>query len=395
MKKQTVRDIGLKGQRALVRAALNVPVKDGQVKDTFRIEAALPTINYVLEQGGAVLLLSHHSKEGTSLAPVAPVLEKLLGRPVRFIADALSHEAYTAATSATPGDVILFENLRFHPEEEANDPDFAKTLAGLGDVYVDDDFTTMHRDHASISGIPQHLPAVAGLLVEKEVDYIQGALEAPNRPLVAVLGGAKVSTKIEILKNLVSKVDALLLTGPIANTFALAEGKPIGKSVAEPDMTNIALEIKSLAESNDTQLFIPEQVVVSKSLERPEKVQTVSWQDVADNDYVVDATPAYADTLKRAIYDFLDFDGKSTIIWNGPLGVTEVPEFAAGSKAMADVIIETKGVSIVGGGDTAGFVDAQGLHDKFTWVSTGGGASLELMSGKLLPGLEALNDQAK
>lgn len=393
MKKQTVRDIDLKGQRVLVRAALNVPIKDSRVTSAFRLEASLPTLKYILEQGGSILLLSHHSKEGMSLAPVAPALEKLLGRPVRFIADALSDEAKTAVTGIQPGQIILFENLRFHPEEEANDPVFAKTLAALGDVYVDDDFTTMHRDHASISGIPKHLPAVAGLLVEKEVDYIQGALEAPNRPLVAVLGGAKVSTKIEILKNLVSKVDALLLTGPIANTFALAEGKPIGKSVAEPDMVDTAKEIRALAEKSNTELFIPEQIIVSKSLARPEKVQTVAWQDVADDDYVVDATPAYADTLKRVIYDFLDFDGKSTIIWNGPLGITEVPEFAAGSKAMAEAIIATKAISILGGGDTAGFVDAQGLHDKFTWVSTAGGASLELMSGKPLPGLDTLNDK--
>ncbi len=394
MKKQTVRDIDVKGKRVLLRAALNVPIADGKVTDTFRIEAGLETMRYLLEHGASLILLSHHSKEGTSLAPVGPVLEKLLGKPVQFVADALSDEAKSAAKNLKPGEVLLCENLRFHPEEEANNAHFAKTLAELGDMYVDDDFTAMHRAHASIAGIANYLPAVAGLLAEKEIEYIGKALETPDRPLVAVLGGAKVSTKIEILENLVAKVDVLMLTGPIANTFALAGGQKIGRSVAEPDMLPTVRKIIEKAKREDTELLLPEEVVVSRSLEQPKDMRTTAWGGITPDDYIVDAAPSYAVRLTEAINEFLDFNGTSTIIWNGPLGITEVPEFAAGSRAMAQAIIATKGTTIVGGGDTAAFVDAEKLHDKFTWVSTGGGASLELMAGKPMPGIDALLDKA-
>lgn len=394
MKKQTVRDIDVQGKRVLLRSALNVPMKDGVVTDAFRIEASLPTMEYLLEHGAALIIMSHHSKEGTSLAPVAAVLEEKLGRPVRFQAEVLSDAARAAAAALTPGDVMLLENLRFHPEEEANDPGFAKALAALGDIYVDDDFTTMHRDHASITGIAKYLPAVAGLLVEKEVDYITGALEHPNRPLIALLGGAKVSTKLPIFENLIPKVDTVMLTGPVANTFALAEGHPIGLSIAEPEMADEVKRLLEIAKREDTELLLPVDVVVSKSLEEPKDVRTIKWADIQPDDYIVDAAPSYAEMLKTAIYDYLDFDGKATVLWNGPLGLTEIAEFAAGSKAMAEAIIATKAISIVGGGDTAGFVDSLGLHDKFTWVSTGGGASLELMGGQELPGVAVLLDKA-
>ncbi len=394
MNKKTIRDIDVKDKRVLVRAALNVPITDGQVGDAFRIESAVPTLKHILEQGGSVLLLSHHSKEGTSLAPVGPVLEKLLGRSVRFVSDALSDEAKSVAAELEPGGVVLFENLRFHPQEEANDPAFAKALASLGDVYVDDDFTTMHREHASIVGIPKYLPAVAGLLAEKEVDYITGALETPNRPLVAIVGGAKVSTKIEFLKYLVPKVDVLVLGGAMANTFYLAQGHEVGRSVAEPELVDTAKELLSLAKREDCELFLPDEVVVSESLEQPKNVRTVKVSGVKPDDYIVDAAPGFAQVLGRAVYEFLDFDNKCTVIWNGPLGLTELPEFAAGSLAMAGAIVALPGeTSIIGGGDTAAFIDAAGRHDQFTWVSTGGGASLELMSGKKLPGVEALQDK--
>jgi len=394
MNKKTIRDIDLKNKRVLVRVALNVPIKDNQVTDSFRIEASLPTLKYLLEQNASLLLLSHHSKEGQSLAPVAPVLKKLLGRPVTFVADILSDEAKAAAKYAAPGTITLFENLRFHPEEEANDANFVKAMADLGDVYVDDDFTVMHRAHASVVGIPKYLPAVAGLLVEKEVDYITGAIEHPNRPLAAIIGGAKVSTKIEFLKYLIPKVDVLLIGGAMANTFFIGQGHEVGKSVAEPDYADESKKLLELAKQENCEIFFPEEVVVSESMEEPKNVRTVKPSEIKPNDYVVDASPEFAKVLGRAVYEFLDFDNKCTVIWNGPLGLTELPEFAAGSLAMAGAVVALPGeISIIGGGDTAAFIDAAGRHDQFTWVSTGGGASLELMSGKELPGLAALQDK--
>src|SRR6185369_2170130 len=237
------------------------------------------------------------------------------------------------------------------------------------------------------------LPGVAGLLVEKEVDYITNAVEHPNRPLISVIGGAKVSTKLEILTNLIPKVDSMLLTGPIANTFALVQGMPIGKSVADRESAEDVKKLLEIAKKENTHMLLPQEVMVSKSLEKPDKFRKVPMSGVVADDYIVDAAPSYGEMLKTEIFDFLDFDGKATVIWNGPLGITEVPEFRAGSRAMADAIIESKAITIIGGGDTAGFVDGEGLHDKFTWVSTGGGASLELMGGGGLPCVDSLQDK--
>ncbi|MDB5178666.1 MAG: pgk [Patescibacteria group bacterium] len=398
MKKKTIRDIDIKGKTILARLDWNVPIKDGQVTDAYRIESTRPTIDYLLEQGCKVIITSHLGRpDGKpdpkfSLAPAAKKAAEVLGREVKFIADCVGTEVQAAVAALEPGQLLCLENVRFHPEEEANDPAFAKQLADLAEVFVYDAFAS-YRPHASTEGVAHYLPAVAGLLVEKEVDYITGAVEHPNRPLVAVIGGAKVSTKLEILTNLVSKVDAMLLTGPIASTFAYTEGRAIGKSVAERDQTEAVKKLLEIAKTENTQVLLPEEVVVSKSLEKPQDIHTVSLGSVKDDEYIVDATPAYGEVLKRTIYDFLDFDGKATIIWNGPLGLTEVPEFRAGSRAMAQAIIDSKGISIIGGGDTASFLDQEGLHDKFTWVSTGGGASLELMSGKGLPCVDALLDK--
>jgi phosphoglycerate kinase len=288
--------------------------------------------------------------------------------------------------------MLLLENVRFHPEEEANDPAFAKELAKGSDIFVYDAFAS-YRPHASTEGVSHVLPAVAGLLVEKEVDFITGAIEHPNRPLVAIIGGAKVSTKLEILTHLIPKVDAMLLTGPIANTFALVQGTAIGKSVAERDASEDVKKLLAIAEKENTHLVLPQEVMVSKSLEKADNLHKVQLSGVAEDDYIVDAAPSYGDILKTEIYDFLDFDGKSTIIWNGPLGIIEIDEFRAGSRAMAGAIIETKATTIIGGGDTASFIDEEQLHQKFTWVSTGGGASLELMGGGGLPCVEALLDK--
>jgi phosphoglycerate kinase len=398
MTKKTIRDIDVQNKRILARLDWNVPVEDGRVADTYRIESTKDTLEYLWSRGCKIVITSHLGRPdgkpdpNYSLEPVAKAASASFGREVKFVHDCIGADAEAAVQALQPGEMLLLENVRFHPEEEANNPQFAKQLAGYGDIYVYDAFAS-YRPHASTEGVAHLLPGVSGFLVEKEVDYITQAVEHPNRPLVAVIGGAKVSTKLEILTHLIPKVDAMLLTGPIANTFAMAQGRAIGKSVAEREAVDDVKKLMQIAQAQNTQLFIPEDVVVSGSLEAAKDVRTIKLSDIKDDDYILDAAPSYAEVLKTAIYDFLDFDGKSTVIWNGPLGVTEIPEFRAGSRAMAEAIIETKAVSIIGGGDTAAFIDEEGLHDKFTWVSTGGGASLELMSGKGLPCVEALQDK--
>lgn len=403
MKKQTIRDINLKGKTIFARLDWNVPVDDGRVTDTFRIQATKPTIDYLVEQGCKVVITSHLGRpDGQpnaqfSLKPAAEAAADIFGRPVAFVDDCVGPKVVEAVAALEPGQLVCLENVRFHAEEEANDPDFAHRLIedSAADIVVYDAFAS-YRAHASTEGVSHVRPAVAGLLVEQEVDYITNAVEHPSRPLIAIIGGAKVSTKVEILDHLIPKVDAMLLTGPIANTFALAMGRPIGQSVAEHDMLDEVKRLIELAAREDvnTQLVIPEEVVVSKSLTEAKDVRTIQLDSIADDDFILDAAPSYGRVLRDTIEDFLDPDGKSTIIWNGPLGVTEMPEFRAGSRAMADAVIASGATSIIGGGDTAGFLDEEHLHDKFTWVSTGGGASLELMSGKGLPCVDALQDKA-
>ncbi|HEX3082697.1 MAG TPA: phosphoglycerate kinase [Candidatus Saccharimonadia bacterium] len=398
MNKKTIKDIDVQGKTIFARLDWNVPVENGKVVDAFRIEATRPTLEYLWDKDCKIVIASHLGRpDGTpkpefSLEPVAKKASEVLGREVKFVDDCVGPKVQEAIAALKAGEMLCLENVRFHAEEEKNDPDFAKELAKGSDIFVYDAFAS-YRPHASTEGITKVLPAVAGLLVEKEVDFIMNAVEHPNRPLVAVTGGAKVSTKLDILTNLIPKVDAMLLTGPIANTFAFVQGQKIGKSVAERDAADSVKKLLAIAEKENTEMILPERVMVSKSLEKPDHLREVSMSEVADDDYIVDAAPSYADKLKSAIYDFLDFDGKSTIIWNGPLGITEIPEFRAGSKAMAQAIIETNATSIIGGGDTASFVNEEHLEDKFTWVSTGGGASLELMGGKGLPCVDALENK--
>jgi phosphoglycerate kinase len=385
--KQTVRDIDVKGKRVLVRAPLNVPIKDGSVTDEMRLKAVVPTLKYLLEHDAKLILMSHHSKEGVSLKPVAPALGSLLGKEVRFIPDCLDDACRQDISQMKAGDIVMLENLRFHKQEEANDDAFAKSLAELGEVYVDDDFTVMHREHASVVGVPKHLPAVAGFLVEEEVTSITEALENPKRPLLAIVGGAKISTKIELLDNLLPKVDAILVGGAMANTFFAADGKSVGKSLQEEDQHELAERITKEAADKGIQLFLPIDLVVSDSAEKPLHVRTVGIDEVDPSEIIVDFGPKSVDQLKDMLAQ------KGTVIWNGPMGIAEVPEFAKGSQLLADAIIESGATSLIGGGDTAAFVDQAGIKDKFTFVSTGGGASLELMSGKTLPGLAALRDR--
>ena len=400
MHKQTVRDIDLKGKRVLVRVDYNVPINDGVVGDTLRIEASFETIKYLLDQGCSIVLMSHLGRpDGKpdakySLKPVAAKATELLNHEITFVADCVGKTAKAAVQGMAAGEIILLENTRFHTEEEANDPLFAKQLAAWGEVFVDDAFAAIHRAHASTEGVTHFLPSVAGLLVAKEVENILGALEKPNRPLVAIVGGAKVSSKIEVLEFIIPKVDILMLGGAMANTFYLADGKKVGKSLVETDQVDEARRLVALAAAEDTELLLADEVVVSKSLTQPESVRTVNLDAVQDDDIIVDAAESFASKLSPSVFEFLDFDHKCTVIWNGPIGVTEVPEFCAGSLALAGAIVALPGeISIIGGGDTAAFVNNAGRHDQFTWVSTGGGASLELMSGKKLPGIEALLDK--
>jgi 3-phosphoglycerate kinase len=398
VKKKTIRDIDLDGKTIFARLDWNVPMKDGKVVDPYRIEATRPTIQYLLDRGCKVIITSHLGRpDGKpdpkfSLEPAAKKATQVFGREVKFIGDCVGPEVEAAAAKLEPGELLCLENVRFHPEEEKNDPKFAKQLASLAEIFVYDAFAS-YRAHASTEGIAHYLPAVSGLLVEKEVDYISNAIERPKRPLISVIGGAKVSTKLEILTNLIPKVDAMLLTGPIANTFALAHGHKIGLSVAEHGEVDDVKKLIRIAEHENTLLIIPEEVVVSKSKEEAKNVRTVKLDEVEEDDYIVDAAPSYGQKLLDTLEEFLDMDDQATIIWNGPLGITEIKDFRAGSRAMADAIIKSGAISIIGGGDTATFVDEEGLQDNFTWVSTGGGASLELMSGKGLDCVEALLDK--
>jgi len=400
MTKQTVRDIDVEGKRILVRVDYNVPIKDGEVGDTLRIKASFETINYLLGKNCGIVLMSHLGRPDgkvdpkLSLAPVAKKASELLGHEIGFVDECVGPRVKEAVEALKPGEILLLENLRFHPEEEKNDKGFAKELSEWGEIYVDDAFAVIHRAHASTVGVTEYLSSVAGLLVEQEIDHIQGSLDHPNRPLAAIIGGAKVSTKIELLEALIPKVDILMIGGAMANTFFMGEGHEIGKSLAEPDFVDTVKKLVKEAEKEDTVLLLPEDVVVSKSIEEAKDVRTVKLEAVGKDDIIVDAAPSFAAALKEAMYEVLDFDNKGTVIWNGPIGIDEITEFAAGSKAVADEILDLKAISIIGGGDTAAYVDDHGLHDKFTWVSTGGGASLELMSGKELPGVAALRDSA-
>lgn len=385
--KKTVRDIDVQGKTVIVRTMLNVPIEEGVISDKKRLKAALPTLNYLLARDAALVLISHHSHEGQSLASVAPVLAELLGKPVNFVPDCLGEATDAAVKTLKAGEVVMLENLRFHPEEEANEDGFARQLASYGQIYVNDDFTTCHREHASMVGIPKYIPAVAGLGVEMEVNTITKALENPARPLVAVAGGAKISTKIPIVSFLLGKVDALFIGGAMANTFLAAGGHPVGKSLVEDDQFEAAKKIVDEIKAQNKKLLLPIDVVVTTDLKTRENIRTLPVSEVGEADYIADLGPESTKQLNTVL------DPKGTVIWNGPIGIAEEAEFDDGTMAVAEEIIASGAYSIVGGGDTADYVDNAGLADKFGFVSTGGGASLELMSGKSLPAVEVLLDK--
>ncbi len=395
MDKRTVRDVDVAGKTVLVRVDFNVPLdKQGHVTDATRIEAALPTIRYLLEHNAKVVLMSHLGRpdgkvvESLRMAPVARELERLLGQPVKTAPDCVGPEVEKMVRDLQPGEVLLLENLRFHPEEEANDPEFAKQLAALGEIYVNDAFGTAHRAHASTEGVAHYLPAVAGFLMQKELEALGGILENPQRPLAAVIGGAKVSTKIKVLQNLLTKVDLLIIGGGMANTFLKAKGLEVGKSLLEEDKLQVAWDLMREAQDKNVKLGLPVDVVVAERFEADAPSRVVPVDQVPAGWVIMDIGPKTVEEFRSLLAP------ARTIFWNGPMGVFEMPRFAEGTKAIADILARSKAITVVGGGDSVAAVEQMGYADRMTHISTGGGASLELIEGRTLPGVAALEDKA-
>jgi phosphoglycerate kinase len=393
----TVRDVDVKGKRVLVRVDLNVPLSsDGRVEDDFRIRSSLPTINYILENGGRPILISHLGRPKgkrvpeMSLKPVRDVLAELLGVTVHLAPDCIGEDVARMAASLSQGEVLLLENSRFHNEETSNDPGFAKQLAGFADVYVNDAFGTAHRAHASTEGVTHYMkPAVAGFLMEKELDFLGRLLARPEHPFIAIIGGAKISGKIEVLKNLMDKVDALLIGGGIANTFLKADGYDIGGSLFEEEALGVAREIIDLARSRNIAFLLPEDFIVAAEVAAGACPSLISKGEPVPGGYSI------VDIGEKTLVRFIaEIEKARTIFWNGPVGVFEIDEFAGGTLEVARAVAAvTQGgaVSVIGGGDTASAVAKAGVRDAVTHISTGGGASLEFVEGKELPGIAALS----
>jgi phosphoglycerate kinase len=390
MNKKTIRDIDVKGKRVLVRVDFNVPLKDGSVTDDTRIVAALPTINYLLEKGAALILCSHLGRAKGKVVPelrmdpVAARLSELLGRPVKKLDDCVGSAVEAAAQAMKPGDVILLENTRFHAEERANDAGFAKQIAGLADIFVNDAFGAAHRAHATTVGVADYLPAVAGFLMEKELEFLGKATSDPERPFVAILGGAKISDKIGVIESLLARCDRLLIGGGMANTFFKAMGFEVGDSLVEEDVVATA---KSLLEKAGSQLVLPVDAVVADAFDNDADSKVVAPNEVAPGWRILDIGPKTVQTFESAL------GGAKTVVWNGPMGVFEMPAFAKGTFAVAEALAKLDATTIIGGGDSAAAVKQAGLADKMSHVSTGGGASLEFLEGKTLPGVAALADK--
>jgi phosphoglycerate kinase len=392
--KQSVRDIDVAGKRVLMRVDFNVPFdRNGAIADDTRISAALPTIRYLLDHGAGVVLCSHLGRpdgkvvESLRLAPVADRLAKLLGKDIQTAPDCVGPQAEAAAHALQPGEVLLLENLRFHPEEEKNDPAFARSLASLADVYVNDAFGTAHRAHASTAGVAAYLPAVAGFLMLKEIEELGNVLGNPDRPMAAIIGGAKISSKLGVVRNLLQRVDCLLLGGGMASTFIKARGMEVGDSLIEEDMLSTARDLMYEAERKGVPLLLPTDAVVADAFSADAAYQTVPVSAIPMGWRVMDVGPDSIATFRDALEDC------KTVFWNGPLGVAEFPAFAAGSRAMAEALADLDARVVIGGGETSALVEQEGLHDRYTHVSTGGGASLEFIEGKALPGVEALLDK--
>jgi len=396
MDKLTIRDVDVAGKRVFVRVDFNVPLADGKVSDDSRIRAAIPTINALIGAGARVILASHLGRpdgkvqDGLRLRPVGQRLAEILRRHVPVTGDALGAGTEDALKRLRPGEILLLENLRFHVEEEQNDPAFAAALASYADIYVNDAFGTAHRAHASTVGIATLLPAYAGLLMEREIEMLSKLLEAPTRPFAAILGGAKVSDKIKVIDHLLTKVDMLILGGGMANTFLLAQGKAIGKSLAEPDRVDDARRILSSAANNGVRVILPVDVIVAKEVTRGTEYKTLRAEKIPASWHIVDLGKESQELIVEALADV------GTVFWNGPMGVFEIPSFAHGTKAVARALAlraDAGATVIVGGGDSVAAVTQQGLADRMTHISTGGGASLEFLEGRELPGVTVLLDR--
>ena len=392
--KKTVKDIDVAGKKVLLRCDFNVPQDKatGAITDDKRIVAALPTIAYLLDQKAAVIACSHLGKpkgewkQSLSLAPVAKRLSELLGREVLFATDIVGEDAKAKAAALKPGEILLLENLRFDKREEKNDPEFAKELASMAEVYVSDAFGTVHRAHASTAGVAAYLPAVSGFLIGKELDIMGKALDDPKRPFVAVLGGAKVSDKINVINNLLEKADTIIIGGGMAYTFKKAEGYTIGKSLLEEDKLDYAREMMQKAEAKGVKFLLPVDNLCAAEFSASAK-PVLEEQNIPNELMGMDIGPKAIEAFSDAV------KGAGTVVWNGPMGVFEVPAFAGGTKAMAKALAESGAITIVGGGDSAAAVEQLGYADKMTHISTGGGASLEFLEGKELPGVACLLDK--
>lgn len=398
LNKKTIRDFDVKGKKAIVRVDFNVPMsktEKGTIADDVRIRAALPTIQYLLENGATVILLSHlgrpkgEANPDFTLEPVAKRLSELLEKPVEFIASdkVIDDEVKEKVKNLPEGSLALLQNTRYRAEEEKNDPDFSKELASLGDLYVNDAFGTSHRAHASNVGLASNLPSALGFLVEKEVDSMANMLEDPKRPFVSIMGGAKVSDKIGVIENLLEKIDTLLIGGGMAYTFLKAQGYEIGRSLLEEDKIDLSLELMEKAKQKGVNIVLPMDVVIAKEIDANAETKIVDVAEIPADMEGLDIGPKtrekFAEEISRA----------KTVVWNGPMGVFEVAPFAAGTEAVAKALADSDAVSIVGGGDSALAIEKAGLNDKITHVSTGGGASLELLEGKELPGIAAIEDR--
>lgn len=388
--KKTVRDIDLKGKRVLVRVDFNVPIKEGKVTDDTRIRAALPTIEYLLSQGASVILFSHlgRPKGGPdpkySMKPVADYLSKMVNVPVRFAEEAAGPIAEQAAGSLKGAEILVLENTRFYPGEEKNDAALAEQFSKLAEVYVMDAFGSAHRAHSSTEGVAKFLPAVAGFLMEKEIQYLGQAITEPARPFIAILGGAKISDKIGVIKNLLTKADSILIGGGMANTFFKAQGYPMGDSLVENEVLELA---KELLASGGNKIRLPVDLVIATGIDDQAEVKVVPVGPIPDGWKALDVGPETVANFSKVIKE------SRTVVWNGPMGLFETARFAEGTFGVAKALAESKATTIVGGGDSAAAIQQSGLADKITHISTGGGASLEMLEGITLPGVAALQDQ--
>ena len=391
--KKSVEDIDVSGKKVLVRCDFNVPMKDGKITDETRINGALPTIKYLLSKNAAVILCSHMGRPkgefnpAFSLAPVAKRLSELLGQEVVLAADVIGEDAKAKAAALKPGEVMMIENVRFHKEEEKNDPAFAKELASMAEIYVNDAFGTAHRAHASTAGVADYLPAVCGYLIQKEISVMGKALSDPARPFTAILGGAKVSDKIGVINNLIDKVDTLIIGGGMAYTFMRALGNTTGTSICEEDKLELASDLMKKARAKGVSFLIPVDNIVAREYKEDADFMRIYSDAIPDGWMGLDIGPTTQELFTKTIA------GSGTVIWNGPMGVSEWENFAAGTRAVAKAVAECGGISIIGGGDSAAAVEKLGYADKMTHISTGGGASLEFLEGIELPGVACLLDK--